>query len=103
MVTLKPKVTGTLAAARASVDYQYKAIDEASGEEETVDVSSYSTTPGRVEIATETAYKRYTADYTRELSGFAAGAVIALLWPWRIWTAARATNAAARSGAAAAL
>ena len=95
-VVIRPKVTGVMQAARAVVDYQYKtASAEADEEEEIVDVTSYSTAPGRVEIITESLYHKVTATYETELSVALAGAVIALLWPYRIWKAASAENAAA--------
>lgn len=104
-MVLKPKVAGTMQAARAMVDYQYKVspIDATGGEEgaaapaeETVDVTSYSTTPGRVEIATLAFYTRYTATYTAEVGVVLAAAIIAIVWPYRMWAAAKAVNTRAK-------
>lgn len=86
-MTLKPKVTGVLQTARAQVDYQYLAE-----EDEPVDVTAYSTTPGRVEIVTQALYARYTATFTTEIAVALAAAALVVAWPAKIWGAAKAVN-----------
>lgn len=87
-VTLKPKTAGTLKPARAQVDYQYVA----EGEDETVDVTAFSTSPGPLTIVTLAAYSRYTATFTTELAVAAAAAAFAIFFPARMYRAAKAAN-----------
>jgi len=94
-VTLKAKAAGALKSTRATVDYKYLAAAELDEEDELVDVNSFSTLPGVggvLTAVTPAAYSSSTASYSAETAVAAAGAIIAIAWPFKIWSSAKAIN-----------
>lgn len=89
-ITLKPQVEGTMQSGRATVTYKFKLSESADAdptevvdaEDNEVEMSTYSTTPGRVEIYSGADYDRYIGVNEGVLWGITLLGSFAALAPW---------------------
>jgi hypothetical protein len=96
-VTVVPKAAGVMNVARAAVVYKYRTPAEGEDgeggeeEEDVTDASTFSSSPGKVEVVTEAAYARHLAAASAggltTVASYVA-ALAALAWPYSVWSAA---------------